>query len=82
MGCFARNSALSEAVDPDTDDLLFDIVIYRCGARADRRPLATQPLRIRSPLPVRILAHFGCVTPLPAVQPSEDAVMFTGGYTL
>jgi len=40
MGCFARNSALRAAVDPDTDELLFDIVINRCGTRAHRRPPA------------------------------------------
>jgi hypothetical protein len=40
MGCFARNSALRAALHPATDDLLFDIVINRCGVRAGRRPPA------------------------------------------
>ena len=38
MDCFARNSALRAALDPATDNLLFDIVINPCGARAHRRP--------------------------------------------
>ena len=49
MGCFARNSALRAALDPATDDLLFDIVINRCGARAHRRPPAAYLLRVRAP---------------------------------
>jgi len=38
MGCFARNSALRAALDPATDDLLFDIVIndLACGRIAAR----------------------------------------------
>ena len=43
MECFARNSALRAALDPATDDLLFDIVINQCGARAHRRPPAAHP---------------------------------------
>ena len=43
MDCFARNSALSAALDPATDDLLFDIVInpWRAGASpsASRAPI-------------------------------------------
>ena len=49
MGCFARNSALRVALDPATDDLLFDIVISPCGARAHRRPPAAHLLRARAP---------------------------------
>jgi hypothetical protein len=52
MECFARNSALRAALDPATDDLLFDIVINQCGARAHRRPPAAHPLRARAPSPV------------------------------
>jgi len=48
-GCFARNSALRAALDPATDDLLFDIVINPCGVRAHRRPPAAYPLRARAP---------------------------------
>src|SRR5690348_5155407 len=49
MGCFARNSTLRAALDPATDDLLFDIVINRRGARAHRRPPAAHPLRAPTP---------------------------------
>jgi hypothetical protein len=47
--CFARNSALRAALDPATDDLLFDIVINPCGVRAHRRPPAAHPLRAPTP---------------------------------
>jgi hypothetical protein len=49
MECFARNSALRAALDPATDDLLFDIVIKQCGVRAHRCPPAAHPLRVRAP---------------------------------
>ena len=58
MDCFARNSALRAALDPVTDDLLFDIVINPCGVRAHR---ARQPRthcapahRHLSPLPAPV----------------------------
>src|SRR5690348_2345516 len=60
MECFARNSALRAALDPATDDLLFDIVINQCGARAHRRPPAAHPFaRPRTVISAAIAARSG-----------------------
>jgi hypothetical protein len=62
MDCFARNSGLRAALHPDTDDLLFDIVINGLarGRIAARRPRSHCAAERRDPslLPLRFGAHF------------------------
>jgi hypothetical protein len=65
---------LRAALDPATDDLLFDIVINRCGARAHRRPPAA-PLRIRAPESITAAGADadGFASVLPYVLPMRSA---------
>jgi len=63
MWCFARNSALRAAPDPDTDDPLFDIVIN--GSTRGRNAAREAPTHCAAErrhlllLPLRVWAHFG-----------------------
>jgi hypothetical protein len=75
MDCFARNSALRAALDPATDDLLFDIVINQCGARTHCRPPAPHPLHAGGPSSLLLspLVREGFASMLLMVLPMRSA---------
>ena len=94
--CFARNSELRAALHPATHDLLFDIVIKRCGAGVS--PPAGLPSLKRSRSGCAqaghaAIAHLGrlcfgvppCVAaarPLPAIPPAGGRPATEARYTV
>ena len=80
-GCFARNGVLRAALDPDTDHLLFDIVITdgargRIAARQPRSDCASERrgrrccLSALGALQFGVARRFGLRTTVPAISPA------------